>query len=343
MNHYEELGIHRDAATAEIREAYKLAARLLHPDMHRDQRLKDLAECQMRRLSDVVAMLVNPQERARYDAALASRTRPGQFPLLAADGGSELWHTAVQQWFWILLGSMTIGMGAWYGFARGTEAPPRIAAAENAAPGASVPSPGRSASVKNQRVRVAESAGERAAAQRPPLRHTVIEAPEPVGSVTPTMPVAAPPQAPNPEHTAMTLVQQPRPADVAPGGGEPRFSGQWLFAADTGEEERVGTYPARYVEFLLQEERGCLAGDYRAVYSGLDKAISPEVVFHVHGELPQGSAGTLEWESKAGAKGELELTLHAPNRLLVKWWTTQFGRQEALSSGMASLTRLKIP
>ena len=71
MDYYEELGIHPDATTGEIREAYKLAARLVHPDKQLDPRLKNLAECQMKRLSDVVAVLVNPRERARYDAGLA--------------------------------------------------------------------------------------------------------------------------------------------------------------------------------------------------------------------------------------------------------------------------------
>ena len=71
MNYYEELGMTQDATTADVREAYKLAARSLHPDWQRDQRLKDLAECQMRRLSDVVAMLVSPRKRAMYRLALA--------------------------------------------------------------------------------------------------------------------------------------------------------------------------------------------------------------------------------------------------------------------------------
>ena len=39
----------------------------------------------------------------------------------------------------------------------------------------------------------------------------------------------------------------------------------------------------------------------------------------------------------------MELALQSPDQLQVKWWTTQFGRQETLSSGMAVLTRLKTP
>ena len=130
---------------------------------------------------------------------------------------------------------------------------------------------------------------------------------------------------------------------MARSSGEPRFAGQWLYAADAREEDRAGTYPARYVEFRLREAGGTLAGDYRAVHRLLDKAISPEVVFRVSGESPQGNTGKLEWESSGGAKGELELTLKSPDQLQVKWWTTQFGKREALSSGMAVLMRLKTP
>jgi hypothetical protein len=51
----------------------------------------------------------------------------------------------------------------------------------------------------------------------------------------------------------------------------------------------------------------------------------------------------LDWESSSGAKGELDLTLRSPNQLQVRWWTTQFGRQEALGSGAAVLVRLETP
>ena len=343
MNYYEELGIRRNATTAEVREAYKLAARLLHPDMQQDQRLKDLAECQMRRLSGVLAMLVNPRERARYDAGLANEARLEQLPLPAVEGGSKLWQTAARHWFWVLLGSMTMGMGVWYGLAHGTDVPPRIAAERNAkAATGPLVTQAEPASVKNRRVKTAETARTRSAQQTLPLRNTAGEAPEPIVRATAPTPVPRA-EAPKAEPTAVPVAQDALPAGAARSGDEPRFAGQWLYAADAAEEDLAGTYPAKYVEFRLHEDHGNLAGDYRAVHSRVDKAISPEVVFHARGELPQGKTGMLDWESSAGAKGELELTLQAPNRLLVKWWTTQFGRQEVLSSGMAVLMRLKNP
>ena len=132
MNYYEELGIDRDATISEIREAYKLAVRLFHPDVQRDQRLKELAEREMKRLGAIVAVLVNPRERARYDAELADEARPLRRALPARAGRPELLQTVVRHWFWVLLGSTTVGMGTWYGFARGADAPRGHAAAESA-------------------------------------------------------------------------------------------------------------------------------------------------------------------------------------------------------------------
>jgi len=174
------------------------------------------------------------------------------------------------------------------------------------------------------------------------LRSSDVDAPEPAWSALRPQPLAMPDVIkPNPADGPLML--DPRPAGAVHGKEVSHFDGRWLFAADAAQAEGDGKYPARYVEFVLHEEHDRLAGEFRALYSRLDRAISPEVVFHVQGEVPSGSAGALEWESNAGARGELELTLQAPNRLLVKWWTTRFGRREALSSGMAGLTRLKVP
>jgi hypothetical protein len=342
MNYYEELGIERDATTEQIREAYKLAARLLHPDHQREPRLKDLAECQMKRMSGVVAVLTDRQERARYDAGLANGAGLGRLVVPAPASGPEFLQTVVRHWFPVLLGSIIIGMGMWYGLARETDAPPGSAVADSArAPAAPAAAQSERAPVKKRRVKPAQTKSARSA--EPLLRDTVGEEPEPRVSATAPTPAEAPGGAAKVERRGAPAVQKAAPADVARSGGESRFAGEWLYATDSPGDDRAGTYPTRYVEFRLREESGTLAGDYRALHRVADRAISPEVVFRVRGELPAGNTGTLDWESSAGAKGELEFTLRPPNQLHVKWWTTQFGRQEALSSGTAVLMRLKTP
>jgi curved DNA-binding protein CbpA len=70
MDHYEELGLRRTATDEEIRAAYRALARLLHPDGQPDGPARSLAECQMRRLNQVVETLSNPSSRAAYDRRL---------------------------------------------------------------------------------------------------------------------------------------------------------------------------------------------------------------------------------------------------------------------------------
>ena len=192
-------------------------------------------------------------------------------------------------------------------------------------------------------MKAADSAGARNVGQKLPLRARVTETAEP-GLIAPTpLPAEIPDEPAGVEPGAVTAVQKARPAEVTRDGGESPFAGEWLYAADGQREDRAGSYPARYVEFRLRTESGTLVGDYRAVHTLVDKAISPEVVLRVRGESPRGNTGMLDWESSAGARGQLELTLRSPNQLQVKWWTTQFGKQEALSSGMAVLMRLRTP
>jgi hypothetical protein len=347
MNYYEELGINRDATTEEIREAYKLVARLLHPDKQREPRLKDLAECQMKRLSGVVAVLLNPQERERYDVGLTAGARLGRLapvaPLapLAPAGGPRLLQTVVRYWFWVLMGSMIIGMGLWYGLARSPEVPPQSAAPESGrVPSGPVVAPPAQVK-KRRRVKPAGTMGARRAEL--PLRHSAGEEPVPRVGVTAPTPAEAPAKAAKDKGGSVPAVQRAEPSNVARSGGGSRFAGEWLYSGDGREGDHAGTYPATYVECRLREESGILAGDYRALHRVADKAIPAEVVFRVRGDSPAGNTGNLAWESGNGAKGKVELTLLSPNQLQVKWWTTHFGRQEALSSGMAVLMRLKTP
>jgi len=342
MNYYEELGIHGDATTEQIREAYKLVARLLHPDKQREPRLKDMAECQMKRLSTVVAVLLNPQERAKYDAGLANPAGLGQLAPPAPARGPELLETVARHGFWILLGSMAIVMGLWYGLGRGPNVPRSSSPAESArVPTAPAVAQRARAPVKNRRLKPAETKA--AGGAELPLRHSQGQETEPSVSATAPTTSEAPAEGAKKRPRGLPAAHEAEPSDGARSGGESRFAGEWLYSADGRGAADAGTYPATYVEFRLREEKGRLAGDYRALHIVADKAISPQVVFRVRGELPAGNTGKLGWESTAGAKGEVELTLQSPNQMQVKWWTTQFGRQEALSSGLAVLMRLKTP
>ena len=294
MDYYEELGIHPDATTGEIREAYKLAARLVHPDKQQDPRLKKLAECQMKRLSDVVAVLAGSWERARYDAGLraadATRT-PGAAG--TGEAAASCCKPRCGNGFGFCWVSMTMGTGVWYALAGGADAPAGTAARWRVArtPERPVMEQGDRAAVRKRPEKIAKATDGGKVKASSPARETLAEEPQPN--------VSAP--------ASTAVIQQwldlggekqnrrQRPAEQnarrprAGTSGNGRFAGEWLYAADGREEDRAGTYPARYVELRLREAGGLLAGDYRAVHRLPDKAISPEVAFRVRGESPQGT------------------------------------------------------
>ena len=75
MNYYEELGLTAAASPDEIRKAHRTFSRLLHPDQQTDESLRQAAELQMRRLNSVVDLLLDPQQRRKYDDGLRAPSR----------------------------------------------------------------------------------------------------------------------------------------------------------------------------------------------------------------------------------------------------------------------------
>jgi len=102
MNYYEELGIRPDADEEEIRKAHRRLVKLMHPDQHRDQGLKALAETQMRRLNSIVATLLDPEERQEYDEQLRGESEA------AAHGSRQSNWRAVPWWIASTLGAIVL-------------------------------------------------------------------------------------------------------------------------------------------------------------------------------------------------------------------------------------------
>jgi hypothetical protein len=77
VDHYELLGVERDAPPAAIRRAYLAKARRVHPDFHvgADSRTRADAERQMRRLNEAWAVLGDHDRRRDYDGDLRAQQR----------------------------------------------------------------------------------------------------------------------------------------------------------------------------------------------------------------------------------------------------------------------------
>lgn len=89
MNPYAILDLPRDATTAQVRAAWRAAAKSLHPDHHQKRPAAE-REALARRYDDARAafeLLTDPARRSRYDRGQGAR-RPVDLPyLLTRDGG----------------------------------------------------------------------------------------------------------------------------------------------------------------------------------------------------------------------------------------------------------------
>jgi curved DNA-binding protein CbpA len=68
-NHYEIIGVTRQATTDEIKKKYRELARKFHPDKVQD---KDLGQKVFAQINKAYAVLSDPNQRAQYDASLAA-------------------------------------------------------------------------------------------------------------------------------------------------------------------------------------------------------------------------------------------------------------------------------
>jgi curved DNA-binding protein CbpA len=87
-NHYDILGVPRNAATSAVREAYLRMARERHPDRFTDPAAKRQAEESFRDITTAFNTLSNERLRQEYDAELAS-PRPTTPIEIAAEAFSQ--------------------------------------------------------------------------------------------------------------------------------------------------------------------------------------------------------------------------------------------------------------
>ena len=370
MNYYEELGIRQDASVEEIRQAYKQLARILHPDGQPDPALRAMSEIQMKRLNEIVTILVSPRQRVEYDYTLAGPARPAGAPAWVAPvrrrpgfppGSAQPWSALIlKYWFWALLGGVAFGTGLWYVTTQDTDA--NVAASDAPAqtdPEAAWPQAPRRADPQTSRQEPKETGSVSPEFSLPPSRRTPASpgpVPDPFNrpskeerfaavsprQIAPALGPAAPSVTPaeSPRSVPEAPLTKPHPAANPL---EPSLAGNWLYSPETVEPLDSGLYPAWYAELVLLEDRGTLVGNYRALYRVPDKALSPQMVFRMQGKSPTGKSADMEWVSEDGAKGQAEITLRSPNVLTVTWWTTERGRHATVNAGSAQLIRQQAP
>jgi curved DNA-binding protein CbpA len=353
MNYYEELSVAQDASHEEIHHAYRVLARLFHPDNQSDPKLKSAAERQMIRLNAILAILGDPEKRRKYDQSL--RTTLTVFKAAPLPPPTIKLY---RYWPWILAFGILVGVGTWY-----------MRSNESASPSADLsPAPSVTHSVPPPTPPLANmpraSEGPPPSEIQPPARQPARSKPPAFESFNPAKkhakaePVNRLPETSKPaevtadqvRETSAPPIQPPQAARDTPPQPQgtpgqqagPTFVGRWLYAPAVHDPRTPGMYPPEFIEFFLSEEQGVLSGKYWARYRIPDKPVSPEVQFRVSG-APQGdNATTLKWVAEDGANGQLKMVLRGSNSLEVTWWTTAFGRQTALTSGTAVLMRQQV-
>lgn len=340
MNHYEELAVAQDASDEEIHQAYRALARLLHPDNQADPKLKSAAERQMIRLNGILATLVDPQKRRRYDESLIGQKLAVPAPVTPLPPRPILRlhrHSP-----WILACCILFGAGFWYLRSNESGEPVALERSVQSAQTLSKVSPPpisgnklpkRSPARLKPSPPPADLKPDAIPAQIEPL-NSVPDPGEPASSAPPAAMRAAGP----PVQASQTIPETPAqsPAAVVQ---RATFAGQWFYAPGSHDTRTPGMYPPEFIEFFLSEKQGVLSGKYWARYRIPDRAVSPEVQFRVNGASQKGDITTIKWASDDGANGQMRIELHDSDAMAVTWWTTTLGRQTALTSGTAVLVR----
>jgi len=364
MDHYEELGLSPTATPEEIHQAYRRLARLLHPDRLQDPELRRLADCQMKRLNAVYAVLSDPDKRRAYDLAreCGSSTASAVEPTIAGGRGLKIAARRNAPWavaamavaiaIWVWLGRHPGSQPARNGmFASGSRIVPGEAAefepntprTGGAAPPARAErreSVRRSATPASELERLrralaeAEAQRDAALAQVSRLKQRPEPPLSPDGRLLGT---SAEPVVSAPHATSAGEIEPPDPSAFSVTG----LAGAWFYIPQTSDFASRDMYPPEYIDLVITEQQGVVRGRYWGRYRVPDRAISPEVFFRFEGELNED--GVYRWVGRGGARGEIRLRLISPEALQVVWLASDLGRQMGLGSGTAVLVRQRRP
>jgi curved DNA-binding protein CbpA len=359
---YDELGLAPDASAEEIRDAFRLNVRLLHPDQHTDPQLKEIAEAQMRKLNRIYSVLCDPERRREYDEMLDQEFGPplildAPLPNLGKMRARLVWGGAIiisaGLLIWLAsdntpaVQSRSLDFPA--GSASQTSSPP-APLSESTAPSASslevaqLRASLRAAIVERdaaihelERLRGAASGQSKSASSLATQEHASerTSATEPAPSVTlaelpatPRFPPFTPPAPPRADKPARTDKQANR-----------QMGGFWFYARPPqGQINRNQTlYPPEYIEATITEDGTSVHGSFRARYVIVDRPISPDINFTFNG-TQSGSQLSGAFTGAGGAKGDLTLRLTSENAMRIDWNASELG-SFGLSSGTAVLTR----
>ncbi|HLK20513.1 MAG TPA: DnaJ domain-containing protein [Bryobacteraceae bacterium] len=320
MTYYEELGLSPFASEAEVKRSYKRLTLLLHPDQHQDPETKALADLQMKRLNEIVAVLSDPERRRMYDQELLADLHN-----VRQNNPLFLLRWLRNNRGWILV------TGALFLFVGAALLIPDL-------------DPARPTTIAQVQSPVSEA--------KPPVEHADrVSANKPaVRTRRPAIPAAVPAQFPKtpvepflPDAPLVSAKPQPPafspgPVVVRPPGEATSLAGKWVFTPDPMDRPDPKSFPAEYVELTILISDGRLRGSYRSRYKLPDHSLSPHVNFSFEGAA---NAVTFDWRGDGGARGQITLRLQSDDTLSVNWFASKMGSELSLGSGSATVYRFR--
>ena len=359
ISYYDLLEVTPGASPQEIRDAFRLHVRLLHPDHQTDPLLRELAEKQMRKLNRVYGVLSDPASRHAYDLALEGFPPPP--PIVKPTPHSAFRRMAAKApWVGAIL--ISTGVLVWLAYDATPGAQNRtfdtatVQATSSAAWQSGTSSSAGQAAVQGSAVtqisrlkaslKAAELQRDEALREIVRLRN----APEGQSAEGPSIATIRPVEtAPAPPPVADTppAPRLPAPPPVIANAAAPhvarppnrRLTGFWFYAIppEGQKNNNQALYLPEFIEATITEDNGTIHGRYRSRFVIVDRALPPDVNFTFTG-MQSGTQCACQWTGGGGAKGEITLKLTGDNSMKIDWTASELGSL-GLSSGTATLTR----
>ncbi len=358
MSLYEELGLSNSASPEDIRKAHRTLSRLLHPDQQTDETLRQAAELQMRRVNIIAGVLLDPQQRRKYDDSLRApppETTPPSYPVLPRPIPRASF--SLLDLIGIIVAAVMVTLLVIWLFG-GEFIHWRGLSFDAAVSVDTVEAQGRSAFVGPSKPLLKLPA--------PDLNR--VDAPLPIAAqpVPPPFTVRLPAFEPVPQRRALppVVVLQPDTAALSSNAYPPAnmkvlpgpeivipadnvvppawsFSGLWLLPS-SGRKAGTSSSARQAPQFIqISISHGpddMIFGNYSARYETPDRPISPEVAFAFEGPVASNDA-TFDWKGADGSRGIVVLKLLNPRSMQVTWQVSSFGTRIGIAGGAAVVIR----
>jgi len=355
MDYYEELGLSRTASADEIRHAYKTLVRLLHPDGHGDESMRQMGDLQLRRLNSIADILLNPPRRRRYDLSLdnrASAIHPNVVVVPPAVEQNRLsWFSSAV----LVVAGLIVGAGGEYFLQRTAWEPPPVRTARPASadaqrpstiaetPATAQPAPARQQTARlEKREEKTVTAARRAYLPEPTIRPAVRlrPAPAPATVVAAPLTAAAPatqPPLPPPPPAAAAVSTDNTPRATENAVDVASMDGHWLYAPQINAPS-PRLYAPEYIELFSHTKAGYVNGSFRSRYYVMNQPLSPNVNFDFRGKFVKPES-TLDWYAPDGSRGSITIRILPRGQIKVNWVRTLAGAERSLAYGSAVLIK----